>query len=69
GGTRVEHHRWLGDRDAIKTRSTQAALLLLYRALVEGAGGGDGAGAGTRARAGAGAGSRIGAGTGADRQG
>ncbi|GAB6875698.1 competence/damage-inducible protein A [Thermaerobacter litoralis] len=75
GGTRVEHHRWLGDRDAIKTRSTQAALLLLYRALVEGAGGGDGAGAETGAGAGtgtsAGTGSRIGAGTGtgADRQG
>ncbi|ADU51174.1 competence/damage-inducible protein CinA [Thermaerobacter marianensis DSM 12885] len=35
GGTRVERHRWLGDRHAVKTRSAQAALLLLYRALVE----------------------------------
>ena len=34
GGTRVERHRWAGDRQAVKTRTAQAALLLLYRALV-----------------------------------
>ncbi|QIA27008.1 competence/damage-inducible protein A [Thermaerobacter sp. PB12/4term] len=36
GGSRVERHRFLGDRDTVKARSAQAALLLLYRALVEG---------------------------------
>ncbi|HEY8552005.1 MAG TPA: competence/damage-inducible protein A [Thermaerobacter sp.] len=35
-GTRVERHRWLGDRQTVKTRAVQAALLLLYRALVDG---------------------------------
>ena len=34
-GTRVERYRWAGDRQAVKTRSAQAALFLLYRALRE----------------------------------
>lgn len=35
GGGRVERYRWGGDRDIVKERSAQAALILLYLALRE----------------------------------